>query len=69
MSCRAPLGTVPYRSRALWSARTASRPGGLLLFVEDGRLSGLEVYSLTDDSLPMPDLEHVRWYPAVQSAE
>ncbi len=43
--------------------------GGLLLFVEDGRLSGLEVYSLTDDPLPMPDLVHVRWHPAVQSAE
>ena len=35
--------------------------GGLLLFVEDGRLSSLEVYSLVDDPLPMPLRERVRW--------
>jgi hypothetical protein len=34
--------------------------GGLLLFVEDGRLSSLEVYSLVDDPLPMPLRERVR---------
>ncbi len=37
--------------------------GGLLLFVEEGRLSGLEVYSLDDDPLPMPSLERVPWHP------
>jgi hypothetical protein len=37
--------------------------GGLLLFVEEGRLSGLEVYSLDDDPLSMPSLERVRWHP------
>jgi hypothetical protein len=35
--------------------------GGLLLFVHDGRLSSLEVYSLVDDPLPMPLPAHVRW--------
>jgi hypothetical protein len=35
--------------------------GGLLLFVAAGRLSGLEVYSLVDDPLPMPLRERVRW--------
>lgn len=35
--------------------------GGLLLCVADGRLSGLEVYSLVDGPLPMPLREHVRW--------
>jgi hypothetical protein len=38
--------------------------GGLLLFVDDGRLSGLEVYSLVDDPLPMPLPERVRWQTA-----
>ncbi|SFT82436.1 hypothetical protein SAMN05660657_03301 [Geodermatophilus amargosae] len=37
--------------------------GGLLLFVDEGRLSGLEVYSLDDAPLPMPCLERVRWHP------
>lgn len=35
--------------------------GGLLLFVDDGRLSSLEVYSLVDDPLPMPLPERVQW--------
>ncbi len=35
--------------------------GGLLLFVDDGRLSSLEVHSLVDDPLPMPLPERVRW--------
>jgi hypothetical protein len=35
--------------------------GGLLLFLDDGRLSALEVYSLVDDPLPMPLPERVRW--------
>ncbi len=38
--------------------------GGLLLFVEDGRLSSLEVYSLVDYPLPMPLPERVRWQTA-----
>jgi hypothetical protein len=38
--------------------------GGLLLFVDDGRLSGLEVYSFADDPLPMPLPEQVRWETA-----
>jgi hypothetical protein len=37
--------------------------GGLLLFLEDGRLAGLEVYSY-DDPLPMPRPDQVRWYSA-----
>jgi hypothetical protein len=53
-------GPVPVEGTVV-SADGQPTGGGLLLFVEDGRLSGLEVYSLTDDSLPMPDLEHVRW--------
>ena len=35
--------------------------GGLLLFLDDGRLSGLEVYSLVDDPLPLPSSDRVRW--------
>jgi len=35
--------------------------GGLLLFVDDGRLSSLEVYAYGDDPLPMPRPEQVRW--------
>ena len=35
--------------------------GGLLLFVSDGRLGALEVYSLLDDPLPLPALEQVSW--------
>ncbi len=38
--------------------------GGLLLFVDDGRLSGLEVYSIADDPLPVPLPERVRWETA-----
>ncbi|WP_141137496.1 hypothetical protein [Blastococcus mobilis] len=38
--------------------------GGLLLFVDGGRLSGLEVYSLDDDPLPMPHPDRVRWQTA-----
>ncbi len=34
--------------------------GGLLLFLDDGRLAGLEVYSF-DDPLPLPLAEQVRW--------
>ena len=34
--------------------------GGLLLFVEEGRLAGLEVYSF-DGPLPLPRVEQVRW--------
>jgi hypothetical protein len=34
--------------------------GGLLLFLDDGRLTGLEVYSF-DDPLPMPLPDQVRW--------
>jgi hypothetical protein len=35
--------------------------GGLLLFIDKGRLSSLEVYSLVDDPLPMPLPERVQW--------
>lgn len=34
--------------------------GGLLLFLDDGRLSSLEVHAY-DDPLPLPRLERVRW--------
>ncbi|MGW5365472.1 hypothetical protein [Actinopolymorpha pittospori] len=34
--------------------------GGLLLFLKDGRLSSLEVYSY-DEPLPLPDLGRVLW--------
>jgi hypothetical protein len=34
--------------------------GGLLLFVRDGRLHNLEVYSVTDDPLPLPLPERAR---------
>lgn len=35
--------------------------GGLLLFVRDGRLFDLEVFSVGHHPLPMPDVSHVRW--------
>ncbi|WP_209313924.1 hypothetical protein [Blastococcus sp. TF02A-35] len=35
--------------------------GGLLLFVEHGRLAGLEVYPLDDEPLPLPRVDRVRW--------
>lgn len=34
--------------------------GGLLLFLDDGRLAGLEVHSF-DDPLPLPLADQVRW--------
>jgi hypothetical protein len=34
--------------------------GGILLFVEHGRLAGLEVYSY-DEPLPLPVADRVRW--------
>jgi len=34
--------------------------GGLLLFLQDGFLASLEVYS-NDEPLPLPALETVRW--------
>ena len=37
--------------------------GGVLLFVEHGRLSGLEVYAL-DDPVPFPMPERVSWVSA-----
>ncbi len=36
--------------------------GGLLLFLDAGRLSYMEVYSYFDP-LPLPLVEHVRWTP------
>ena len=35
--------------------------GGLLVFLDDGRLAGLEVYSY-GDPLPLPLVDQVRWY-------
>ena len=35
--------------------------GGLVLFVTDGRLGALEVWSLLDDPLPLPLPEQVSW--------
>ena len=35
--------------------------GGLLVFLDDGRLAGLEVYSF-GDPLPLPPADQVRWY-------
>ncbi len=35
--------------------------GGLILFVREGRMHDLEVYSFDDEPLPLPDLAHVRW--------
>lgn len=35
--------------------------GGLLLFVHDGHLSSLEVYSYGQESLPLPPLDRVTW--------
>jgi hypothetical protein len=34
--------------------------GGLLLFAQDGRLDNLEVYSVTDAPLPLPEPERAR---------
>jgi hypothetical protein len=35
--------------------------GGLLLFVVDGRLHDVDVYSYDGDPLPLPDAQRVRW--------
>jgi hypothetical protein len=35
--------------------------GGLLLFVRDGRLDDIDVYSYNSDPLPLPDVERLRW--------
>lgn len=35
---------------------------GLLLFVEEGRLSSLEIFSYGDDGLPLPSLDRVTWF-------
>ena len=40
--------------------------GGLLLFIDGGHLSGLEVYSY-DEPLPLPRPEQVRWQRAEMS--
>ncbi|PYF99329.1 hypothetical protein SAMN05216184_10739 [Georgenia satyanarayanai] len=34
---------------------------GLLLFVEEGRLSSLEIFSYGDDGLPLPAPDRVTW--------
>lgn len=36
--------------------------GGLLLFVEEGLLASLEVYSFGPEPLPLPPVERVEWY-------
>lgn len=35
--------------------------GGLIVFLDEGRLSYLEVYSFLDDPLPLPHADEVRW--------
>ena len=35
--------------------------GGLLLFLEEGRLAGLEVHAFDDEPLPLPPVGQVRW--------
>lgn len=35
--------------------------GGLILFLRDGGLHDLEVFSLANEPLPLPDPAHVRW--------
>jgi hypothetical protein len=35
--------------------------GGLILFVKGGWLHDLEVYSVGETALPLPDVVHVRW--------
>lgn len=35
---------------------------GLVLFVENGLLSSLEIFSYEDDGLPLPPLDRVTWH-------
>ena len=49
---------VPAEGRVLDAA--GIEVGGLLLFLADGRLQSLEVYSY-DDPLPLPEVDQVRW--------
>lgn len=74
--CRCGCGTIDFEATAVDLPRsTASSPvpseayvlddagqeiGGLLLFLEGGVLSSLEVYSY-DEPLPLPTPDHVRW--------
>ena len=38
-----------------------SAVGGLVLFLENGRLGSLEIFDLTDGPLPMPTPARVTW--------
>lgn len=49
---------VPVEGRVTDAA--GKEVGGLLLFVDDGMLANLEIYSF-GEPLPLPDLEQVRW--------
>jgi hypothetical protein len=42
---------------------TAGEPiGGLILFLREGRLVELEVYSFTSEPLAMPETERIDWF-------
>ncbi len=55
--------TSPVASGGAVRDEAGAEVGGLLLFLEDGRLASLEVYSY-DEPLPLPSAERVRWFPA-----
>lgn len=59
---RLPLSSAssPVPCEGLLVDETGADIGGLILFVRDGLLSSLEVYSY-QDPLPLPDLDQVIW--------
>jgi len=74
--CACGCGTLELRSTSGIAATLASNPtpregtvldeagdetGGLILFLERGRLASLEVYAHGPDPLPMPAPDHVIW--------
>lgn len=59
---QAPRSTAssPVPAEAQVLGTDGTEVGGLLLFLVDGRLSSLEVYSY-DQPLPLPTMDRVRW--------
>ncbi|MBG0827008.1 hypothetical protein HS041_04425 [Planomonospora sp. ID67723] len=58
-----PALEAPVQDGVLVSAHTRTRGDGVLLFVEDGHLSYLEVYATEDEPAPLPHPEDLTVEP------